>query len=131
MMEAARTPETLVNFYQTTRRYNPKRQPSSYSPPQTSYPTTVNYSQNWINRPKLQTFMIPARLKKFEEIRHRTEVLSIISCRHNATPVSYPDQARSCASRWAGDPSDSAARARHTGRELTGVLMGSTQFVWR
>jgi hypothetical protein len=24
MMEAARTSETLVNFYQTTRRYNPK-----------------------------------------------------------------------------------------------------------
>jgi hypothetical protein len=24
MMEAARTPETLVNFYQTTRRYNPE-----------------------------------------------------------------------------------------------------------
>jgi hypothetical protein len=23
-MEAARTPETLVNFYQTTRRYNPE-----------------------------------------------------------------------------------------------------------
>jgi hypothetical protein len=23
MMEAARTSETLVNFYQTTRRYNP------------------------------------------------------------------------------------------------------------
>jgi hypothetical protein len=24
MMEAARTSETLVNFYQTTRRYNPE-----------------------------------------------------------------------------------------------------------
>jgi hypothetical protein len=24
MMEAARSPETLVNFYQTTRRYNPE-----------------------------------------------------------------------------------------------------------
>jgi hypothetical protein len=24
MMEAARTAETLVNFYQTTRRYNPE-----------------------------------------------------------------------------------------------------------
>jgi hypothetical protein len=24
MMEAARTPETLVNFYQTRRRYNPE-----------------------------------------------------------------------------------------------------------
>jgi hypothetical protein len=24
MMEAGRTPETLVNFYQTTRRYNPE-----------------------------------------------------------------------------------------------------------
>jgi hypothetical protein len=24
MMEAARTPETLVNFYQTTWRYNPE-----------------------------------------------------------------------------------------------------------
>jgi hypothetical protein len=24
MMEAARTPETLVNFYQITRRYNPE-----------------------------------------------------------------------------------------------------------
>jgi hypothetical protein len=24
MMEAAKTPETLVNFYQTTRRYNPE-----------------------------------------------------------------------------------------------------------
>jgi hypothetical protein len=24
IMEAARTSETLVNFYQTTRRYNPK-----------------------------------------------------------------------------------------------------------
>jgi hypothetical protein len=24
MMEAARTTETLVNFYQTTRRYNPE-----------------------------------------------------------------------------------------------------------
>jgi hypothetical protein len=24
MMEAARTSETLVNFYQTTRHYNPK-----------------------------------------------------------------------------------------------------------
>jgi hypothetical protein len=24
MMEAARTSETMVNFYQTTRRYNPK-----------------------------------------------------------------------------------------------------------
>jgi hypothetical protein len=24
MMEAARTPETLVNFYQTTQRYNPE-----------------------------------------------------------------------------------------------------------
>jgi hypothetical protein len=33
MMESARTSETLVNFYQTTRRYNPRRQPSSYSPP--------------------------------------------------------------------------------------------------
>jgi hypothetical protein len=29
MMEAARTSETLVNFYQTTRRYNPE---DSYSP---------------------------------------------------------------------------------------------------
>jgi hypothetical protein len=25
MMEAARTSETLVNFYQTTRRYNPEK----------------------------------------------------------------------------------------------------------
>jgi hypothetical protein len=25
MMEAARTSETLVNFYQTTRRYNPEQ----------------------------------------------------------------------------------------------------------
>jgi hypothetical protein len=24
MMEAARTSETLINFYQTTRRYNPE-----------------------------------------------------------------------------------------------------------
>jgi hypothetical protein len=24
MMEAARTSETLINFYKTTRRYNPK-----------------------------------------------------------------------------------------------------------
>jgi hypothetical protein len=29
MMEAARSSETFVNFYQTARRYNP----SSYSPP--------------------------------------------------------------------------------------------------
>jgi hypothetical protein len=29
MMEAASTSETLVNFYQTTGRYNPRRQPSS------------------------------------------------------------------------------------------------------
>jgi hypothetical protein len=27
MMEAARTSETLVNFYQTTRRYNPEDNP--------------------------------------------------------------------------------------------------------
>jgi hypothetical protein len=27
MMEAARTSETLVNFYQTTRRYNPEDSP--------------------------------------------------------------------------------------------------------
>jgi hypothetical protein len=33
LMETARTSETLVNFYQTTRRYNIRRQPSSYSPP--------------------------------------------------------------------------------------------------
>jgi hypothetical protein len=33
-MEAARTSETLVNFYQTTLRYNPEDSlPSSYSPP--------------------------------------------------------------------------------------------------
>jgi hypothetical protein len=32
MMEAARTSEMLVNFYQTTRRYNPQdSQPSSYT----------------------------------------------------------------------------------------------------
>jgi hypothetical protein len=32
-MEAARTFETLVNFYQTTRCYNPEDKTSSYSPP--------------------------------------------------------------------------------------------------
>jgi hypothetical protein len=33
VMKAARTSETLVNFYQTTRCYNPEdSQPSSYSP---------------------------------------------------------------------------------------------------
>jgi hypothetical protein len=32
MMEAASTSETSVNFYQTTRRYNPE-EPSSCSPP--------------------------------------------------------------------------------------------------
>jgi hypothetical protein len=34
MMEAARTSETLVNFYQTTRRYNPENshlQPTHYT----------------------------------------------------------------------------------------------------
>jgi hypothetical protein len=30
MMEAARTSETLVNFYQTTRRYNPQDSHLSY-----------------------------------------------------------------------------------------------------
>jgi hypothetical protein len=30
MMEAARSSETLVNFYQTTRRYNPEDSPSKY-----------------------------------------------------------------------------------------------------
>jgi hypothetical protein len=33
MMEAAKTSEMLVNFYQTTRRYNQEKQPSSSSPP--------------------------------------------------------------------------------------------------
>jgi hypothetical protein len=32
-MEAANTSEKSVNFYQTTWRNNPERQPSSYSPP--------------------------------------------------------------------------------------------------
>jgi hypothetical protein len=33
MMETTSALETSVNFYQTTRRQQPRRQPSSYSPP--------------------------------------------------------------------------------------------------
>jgi hypothetical protein len=32
MMEAARTSETLVNFYQTTRRYNPEDNHLNFEP---------------------------------------------------------------------------------------------------
>jgi hypothetical protein len=32
MMEAARTSETLVNFYQTTRRYNPEDSHLDFKP---------------------------------------------------------------------------------------------------
>jgi hypothetical protein len=40
MMEAARTSETLVNFYQTTRRYNPEDSLFVLIAVRTSNPTT-------------------------------------------------------------------------------------------
>jgi hypothetical protein len=39
MMEAARTSETLVNFYQTTRRYNPEEAIFILAAVRTSNPT--------------------------------------------------------------------------------------------
>jgi hypothetical protein len=41
MMEAARTSETLVNFYQTTRRYNPEDSHLSTGLFKTTYYTDV------------------------------------------------------------------------------------------
>jgi hypothetical protein len=57
MMEAARTSETLANFYQTTRRYNPEDShlrslPCSQEPATRPYPEPVEYS------PHTHTFKI-------------------------------------------------------------------------
>jgi hypothetical protein len=46
MMEAARTSETLVNFYQTTRRYNPED--SHLHEPLGFFTLGTHWTEGWV-----------------------------------------------------------------------------------